>query len=327
MFSIRVLLVTIAVTVAIITTFFKQDFRDIANDKTDAVVLILRDATDVDGMFSSGLGAGFFIGPNIIVTNTHVVDGAETLSIKGAKSKAMFSATVINKNYTTDIALLRIDDWDEYMKANGMEILKFAASRELVVGDTVWSVGHPWGLYWSVSEGIVSFPYRRIDSTMMYYIQTDAFIHPGNSGGPLLNASGDVVGIVSKIYSPEDNDGFGLAIPSDIANNIVSYMKISKPVELSTIGVDLTQSADNQNVVVTEVLDWPSTRGVDIKPGDKLVEVTTDKTGLQGAEIRSIDDLINELVIIVPGDQIILTLMRDDQLMFVTITTEGLPIL
>lgn len=327
MFSVRVVLLAIGIAIAILTTVGNRDLSDIARKKADAVVLILRDVDNNDGMISSGLGAGFFIGPNLIVTNTHVVDGATTLLVKGATSEALFDATVIKKNYTTDIALIELNNWEEYATVNGMEILTFVTNDDVVLGDTVWSIGHPWGLYWSISEGIVSYPARRIDMSMIYYIQTDAFIHQGNSGGPLLNGNGDVVGIVSKIYSPTLSDGFGLAIPSDIAANVVDSMTSHAPVEWSTIGIDIELSDDGKHVIVTEVFDWPSTRGIDIKVGDKLIEITTNKTGLIGVPIHTIDDFANQLVVINPGDQIILTLLRGDQRMFVTITTDSMPIL
>jgi serine protease Do len=327
MFNIRIILITIAAAIALVTSCADNTVSDLARDRAGAVVLILRDTNTIDGLNYSGLGAGFFIGPNVIVTNTHVIDGADTLSVRSIHSQVLFDAVVIAKNYTTDIALIKLVDWPQYTKVNSVDILEFASSRDLTLGETVWSIGHPWGLYWSVSSGIVSFPSRRIDGTLMNYIQTDAVIQQGNSGGPLLNTHGEVVGIVSKIFSPTMSGGFGLAVPSDIVVNTVNYMKNNQPVEFAIIGIDLAQSFDNKQVVVTDLLDWPSTRGLDIRVGDRLIEITTPSTGIRGAKIRSVDDFINELVITSPGDQITLTLLRGDHQLFVTVTADGLIVL
>lgn len=325
MLSIRIITVSIMVLIMAYMTLFKSDMSDIAESKTDAVVLISKnDATDST---NNGIGAGFFIGPNMIVTNAHVVDNASSVTVQSYKNSVSFAATVIAKNHTTDIALLKLDNWEEYVKTNRYTALDFASSKDLRPGDEVWSIGHPWGLYWTVSHGVVSSPNRRIDGSMMYYIQTDASIHQGNSGGPLINSSGDVVGIVSKVFSLTRSDGFGLAIPSDIVIDSIAQLKQYGRVTWSTIGIDLAQTADGRAVEVTNVLDWKSTKGVDVKPGDILLEITTKDTGLLGTKVDTIDDFINELVITDPGDEMILTLSRKGRIIYVTVITEPVPVM
>lgn len=306
-------------------TLFKNSVGDIAEHKTNAVVLISKN-NDAD-QSNSGIGAGFFIGPNIIVTNTHVIDNATSISIQSYDNPAEFSATVIAKNYTTDIALIKINDWDDYLKTNKYHVLDFASSKDLNLGEEVWSVGHPWGLYWTVSLGIVSSSNRRIDTSMMYYIQTDAAIHQGNSGGPLLNSDGDVVGIVSKVFSLTRSDGFGLAIPSDIAMDTVRQLKENGTVSWSTIGIDLARTADGKAVEIVKVLDWESTRNLDIQPGDILTEITTAETGIIGRKIDSIEDFLDELVVADPGKELILTLLRNGETIHVTVVPESMPIM
>jgi S1-C subfamily serine protease len=306
-------------------TFFKSAPGDIAGNKTDAVVLIVAD--NLQNRDASSIGAGFFIGTNLIVTNAHVVDNADTISIQSYNNQHTFNATVIARNYTTDIALVKIDEWTDYTDTNSYKILNLVSSRDLSLGDDVWSVGHPWGLYWTVSHGIVSSTDRRIDESMMYYIQTDASTHQGNSGGPLMNSNGDVVGIVSKVYSLTRSDGFGLAIPSDIVIDSVEQLSNTGTVAWSTIGIDLSYTEDGKSVQVTKVLDWASTKNVDIRPGDILLEITTDETGLLGTRILSIQDYINELVVTDPGDEMILTLLRDGDIIHVTVITESVYIM
>lgn len=324
MLTIRMLTIGIMLLAMSYMTLFETNMGEIADSKTDAVVLIVKnDKTDSR---NNGIGAGFFIGPNVIVTNTHVIDNASDISVQSYNNAAMFDATVIAKNYTTDIALIQLNNWDDYLRSNRYTALDFASSKDLKQGEEVWSIGHPWGLYWTVSHGIVSSANRRIDASMMYYIQTDASIHQGNSGGPLLNSDGDVVGIVSKVFSLTRSDGFGLAIPSDIVIDTVKQLKDTGSVSWSTVGIDLVQTLDGKAVEVDNVLDWPSTKGVDIKKGDILTEITTSNTGLLGAKINNVEDFVNELVITDPGEQIILTLLRNGKVVHVSIVTEPLSI-
>lgn len=325
MLYIRIITVAIMVMLMSVMTFFNNGIGDIAESNINAIVLISKvDQTDQS---ASSLGAGFFIAPNLIVTNTHVITDGKNISVQAYNSAAQFSATVIAKNQTTDVALIKINNWDGYVKTNDYTVLDLVSSRDLSLGNEVWSIGHPWGLYWTVSHGIVSSTHRRIDSSMMYYIQTDAAIHQGNSGGPLLNDDGDVVGIVSKVFSLTRSDGFGLAIPSDIVIDSVEQLKQNGIVRWSTIGLNLEQTDDGKAVKVVDVLDWPSTKNVDIQPGDILIEYTSSETGVLGKKIANIEDFLNELVITDPGEEIILTLLRNGETVYVKIVTENVPIL
>lgn len=312
------------VSLMIYMTYFNSGLSNIAKRKTDAVVLI--ETTDFTNQANNSIGAGFFIGPNLIVTNTHVVDNATDITVRSYNSSALYDATVIAKNYTTDIAIIKINDWADYIETNDYSVLEIVSSRNLKPGDTVWSIGHPWGLYWTVSHGITSSADRRIDATMMYYIQTDAATHQGNSGGPLLNSDGDVVGIVSKVFSLTRSNGFGLAIPSDIVSDSVRQLELTGTVYWSTIGIDLRQSDDGKAVKIVNVLDWPSTKDANIKPGDILTEITTRETGILGADIKNIEDFLNVLVITDPESEMILTLLRDGKTVYATVVTESMPI-
>lgn len=326
MISIRILLIACAALFTTLT-MLKDTIGDIAYKKLDAVVLIYNDNSSDQLGQSTGLGSGFFIGENLIITNTHVVDNSNRLSVKGHESEILFDATVIAKNYTVDIALIKINKWAAFTAANDFEVLEFASSRDQRIGDTVWSIGHPWGLYWTVSQGIVSSPERKIDDGMMYYIQTDAATHQGNSGGPLLNENGKVVGIVSKVFSPSMNDGFGLAIPSDIVTDAVRYLENQQTVMWSAIGLNLNLTQDGKYVMVTEVLGWDSMKGVDIRRGDYLIEITTDETGILGTDINGIDDFVKELVVVEPGEKVILTLLRGGKIVYTPVITESVPVL
>lgn len=321
----RVITVGVMLLLMSYMTFFDSKISNIAGSRADAVVLILKN--DTANQSNNSIGAGFFIGPNLIVTNAHVIEDATDIVVQSYNSSTLYDATVIAKNRTTDIAIIQLDNWIDYKKTNGVSFLELASNRDLKLGEEVWSIGHPWGLYWTVSHGIASSIDRRIDASMMYYIQTDAAIHQGNSGGPLLNSDGRVIGIVSKVFSLTRSDGFGLAIPSDIVIDSVNQLQKSGVVRWSTIGIDLAQAADGKSVEVVNVLDWPSTKHTDIKPGDILTEITTHETGILGAKIKNVEDFVNELVVTDPGQPVILTLSRNGQTIYVTVVTESVPVL
>ncbi|MEO6031576.1 MAG: trypsin-like peptidase domain-containing protein, partial [Burkholderiaceae bacterium] len=142
-----------------------------------------------------GLGSGFIISSDgLILTNAHVVRGAKEVTVK-LKDRREFSAKVLGSDPTTDIAVLRI-------KATGLPTVRLGDARSLEVGDPVLAIGAPYGLEETATQGIVSAKGRSLPGdTVVPFIQTDAAVNPGNSGGPLFDGSGAVVGINAQIYS------------------------------------------------------------------------------------------------------------------------------
>jgi serine protease Do len=167
------------------------------------------------------LGSGFIIDPSgLIVTNNHVIDGAETMSVILADGTTL-PATLVGRDTANDIALLRVHP------AHPLTAVHFGPSRSARIGDWVIAIGNPYGLGGTVTAGIVSARERDLDEDgSSDYIQTDAAINRGNSGGPLFNMSGEVVGINTAIYSPSGGSvGIGFAIPSDEVAAVVSQLR------------------------------------------------------------------------------------------------------
>ena len=168
------------------------------------------------------LGSGFIIDPSgLIVTNNHVVDGAETMSVILADGTSL-PATLVGRDTVNDIALLRVHP------AHPLTAVHFASSRAARIGDWVIAIGNPYGLGGTVTAGIVSARGRDLDEDgSSDYIQTDAAINRGNSGGPLFNMSGEVIGINTAIYSPSGGSvGIGFAIPSDEVAAVVAQLRL-----------------------------------------------------------------------------------------------------
>ncbi|MEZ5935758.1 MAG: DegQ family serine endoprotease [Alphaproteobacteria bacterium] len=182
-----------------------------------------------------GLGSGFVIDQDgYIVTNNHVIDKAEKVQVKFADGREL-DARVVGADAATDVALLKIED------GGSLPLVTLGNSDKVRVGDTVLAVGNPFGLGGTVTAGIVSALGRDIDAgPYVDFIQTDAAINRGNSGGPLFDVNGEVIGINSVILSPSGGSvGVGFAIPSNLVKTIVAQLKDTGTVERGWLGVTI----------------------------------------------------------------------------------------
>ena len=181
---------------------------------------------------SNSLGSGFIIsGDGYILTNAHVVETADEITVK-LTDKREFKAKVIGSDRRTDVALIKIE-------GSALPTVRFGDPNRLKVGEWVVAIGSPFGFENSVTAGIVSAKGRSLpQENFVPFIQTDVAVNPGNSGGPLFNLKGEVVGINSQIYSRTGGFmGLSFAIPIDVANDIASQLKTTGKVTRGRIGV------------------------------------------------------------------------------------------
>ncbi len=223
------------------------------------------------------LGSGFIIDPSgLIVTNNHVIDGAQTMSVILADGTSL-PATLVGRDTVNDIALLRVHP-DHPLPA-----VHFGPSRLARIGDWVIAIGNPYGLGGTVTAGIISARGRDLDEDgTSDYIQTDAAINRGNSGGPLFNMSGQVVGINTAIYSPSGGSvGIGFAIPSDEVAAVVDQLRqYGKPrrgwmgVQVQNVTPDIALALGMPSVIgamVATVAPGSPAARVHLMPGDVIV--------------------------------------------------------
>jgi serine protease Do len=202
---------------------------------------------------SSSLGSGFVIDASgIIVTNNHVIGDADEITVIFTDGRKL-KAEIVGKDPKVDLAVLRVKP-DKPLKA-----VKFGDSDKARIGDWVMAIGNPFGLGGSVSAGIVSARNRDIsDQSYGQYIQTDAAINKGNSGGPLFNMDGDVIGINTAILSPSGGSiGIGFAVPSDMARPIVDQLLAYGETRRGWLGVRIQPVDDN----IAESLGLGESRG------------------------------------------------------------------
>ena len=270
-----------------------------------------------------GTGSGFIISADgLILTNHHVVDGADEIKVRLTDNRE-FTGKVLGSDAKTDIAVVKIE-------AKDLPYLTMGNSDELKVGEWVAAVGSPFGLDNTVTSGIVSAKSRKLPSDQYVpFIQTDVAVNPGNSGGPLFNMKGEVVGINSQIFSTSGGFmGLSFAIPSNLAMQIKDQLVKNGKVTRGRIGV----------VIQSVTQDLAESFGMKAPKGAIVSQVEKDgpaaKAGLQEGDIitavngKAIDDSVDMPVIIgsmAPGSIAKLSIIRNNKDMTLDVKVEEAP--
>jgi serine protease Do len=261
----------------------------------------------------SGYGSGVIISNDgYIITNNHVIENAESVEVT-LNDKRTFTAKVVGRDPSTDIALLKV-------KADNLPYIKYGDSDLLKLGEWVLAVGNPFNLTSTVTAGIVSAKGRNLgliegDYRIESFIQTDAALNMGNSGGALVNTKGLLVGITSAIISPSGAyAGNSFAIPVTIVKKVVDDLKEFGEVQRALIGVNIqdvdSDDAAKQNlsevkgVLVTRVLEDGSAYDAGIKENDVIIK-------LDGQTVNTVSELQEQVGKHRPGDKTIVTFLRN----------------
>ncbi|WP_218508175.1 DegQ family serine endoprotease [Variovorax sp. dw_308] len=255
-----------------------------------------------------GQGSGFIVSADgIILTNAHVVKGAKEVTVKLTDRREL-KAKVLGADPKTDIAVLKVE-------ARNLPVVKLGSVEDLKVGEWVLAIGSPFGFENTVTAGVVSAKGRSLpDDSAVPFIQTDAAVNPGNSGGPLFNARGEVVGINSQIYSRTGGyQGVSFAIPIDLASKIEKQIAATGKVEHARLGVSVQEV--NQTLADSFNLDKPEGALIaNVEKGGPA-----DQAGLQtGDVIRKVDgkpivssgDLPAVISMATPGSKVQLDIWR-----------------
>jgi putative serine protease PepD len=255
-------------------------------------------------------GSGFvYDSDGHIVTNDHVVDGATSVSVRLANG-ARYSATVVGTDPSTDLAVIKID-----APAAQLHPLTVADSSTLVVGSPVVAIGSPFGLEGTITSGIISSLHREIEApnnfTIEDAIQTDAAINHGNSGGPLLDLSGRVIGVNAQIKSDSGgNEGVGFAVPSSTVRTIVSELLQKGSVQHAYLGVSLSA---NGSARIEAISPGEAAQKAGLQAGDVVIKID-GATVTSGSQLRGAIDGHK------PGDKVRITVRRSGSEKTVTVT-------
>ncbi|MEO9685515.1 MAG: Do family serine endopeptidase [Tateyamaria sp.] len=276
-----------------------------------------RDGQDGRPRRSSALGSGFVISEDgFIVTNNHVIDGADEILIEFFNGDEL-EATLIGTDPNTDIALLKVD-------ADGpLPFVPFGDSDVARVGDWVVAMGNPLGQGFSVSAGIVSARNRALSGTYDDYIQTDAAINRGNSGGPLFNMDGQVIGVNTAILSPNGGSiGIGFSMASNVVTNVVDQLQEFGETRRGWLGVriqDVTEDIAEAigldpvaGALVTSVPDGPAL-DAGMKDGDVI-------TSFAGVDVQDTRGLVRQVGNSPVGETVRVVVFRDGETVTLRVT-------
>jgi serine protease Do len=269
------------------------------------------------------LGSGFIIdSTGYVVTNNHVIDGADEITVILSDTTSL-TAKLIGKDEKTDLALLKVES------KTALPVAKFGDSDKARVGDLVMAIGDPFGLGGTVTAGIVSARNRDINSGPYDdFIQTDASINRGNSGGPLFNMDGDVIGVNSAIYSPTGGSvGIGFSIPSNAAKRVIEQLKSTGVIARGWIGVRIQAVSDE----IAQSLGMDKARGAMIagmsdngpaaKAGLQNGDVVINFNGKPVADSRALPRMVADTDI---GKAVDIEVLRKGQPKTLPITIEKL---
>jgi putative serine protease PepD len=246
-----------------------------------------------------------------IVTNEHVIDGASSVKVTFADGSS-YTATVVGKDISTDLALLKVN-----APSSKLTRLALADSSSVSIGEGVVAIGDPFGLEGTVTSGIVSAVGREIsapdDTPIEGAIQTDAAINHGNSGGPLFDLTGKVIGVTSQIESDSGgSDGVGFAIPSNTVKSVVAQLLSGGTVEHAFLGVG-PQTVAGTGVRVTSVASGSAADKAGVKSGDVI-------TSVNGIATRTAAALRAVIAEHKPGDELTLSVVRSGATRTISVT-------
>ena len=269
-----------------------------------------------------GSGSGVIISDDgYIVTNNHVINGAEKLEVT-LNDNRQYNATVVGTDEKTDIALIKIN-------AKDLHAIKFGNSDAVKVGQWCVAVGNPFGFNSTVTAGIISAKARGMNTSdnggIKAFIQHDAAVNPGNSGGALVNTAGELIGINTMIYSQTGNySGCSFAVPSNTVRKVVTDIKQYGTVQRAVLGIQYTEltaekakeeniTATTEGIYVAKVTDRGAAMEAGLREGDVIVK-------LNGARVKDSGEMQEQMNKLRPGDKAEIEYYRDNKLKHTTVT-------
>lgn len=247
----------------------------------------------------AGFGTGFFIEDGYILTNHHVIENATRVTVRFEDHPREYTMNVVGADPMSDIAILEFID-----PAPDMPALPWRDLSTLQVGEEAWAIGHPMGLEYTVTRGIVSYVGRRVANHWQTALQTDVSINRGNSGGPLLDMDGYVIGVNTMILSAGGgSNGLNISVDSMLAQvmaeRLIEYGEVRRP----RLGIQLGLTSDWQ-VEATSVVPSSAAAEAGVQAGDIILK-------MNDVDIKEVSDMFDFLAISEPGEAVEISLLRN----------------
>ena len=258
-----------------------------------------------------------------VITNHHVVDSTDivTTKIRFYGNFKTYSATIVGKDEKTDIAVLKMTTPEGQAIIENIDDVQWGNSNKVRPGDDAWAVGHPVQQEWSVSKGIISYIGRRTNNIRQELIQSDVAINSGNSGGPLLNMKGEIIGVNTFIFSSKKNGGgqigVNFSVTSNLTKRVMEQLIDTGSVKRGRIGVLFQIDYDKGLFVIKELEVGAPAEAAGIEPEDLIVTIN-------GRAIFLIDDIGKAFDHVLPGDELEVIILRGDEILKFIITAAEL---
>ena len=269
---------------------------------------------------TNSMGTCFIVSHNnkkFVITNQHVVgmikDGISKVIFYG--SFKTYPVTIVGLDKISDIAVLKMSTTEGQRVIEDIKSLLWANSNNVQQGEDIWAVGHPMQQEFTVTKGIVSYASRRNNNTFQELIQSDVAINSGNSGGPLLNLEGKIIGVNSFIITPTGGQiGVNFSITSNLAKRVIEQLIDTGIVKRAKMGVIFAPDFDRGLFVVMKLEPGSPSEKADIRENDFLIKIN-------GININLIEDVGKAFDLVLPGDEIEVIILREDKLIVKVVKT------